>query len=239
MPFRRKPTKKRKRTVRPTRTRRITRRVPRRSTMPRTIGFPQTYYTRLQITDTLQLTQGFAGVPAVYQYRLNDLFDPDVTATGHQPKFFDQFAALYSEYKVLNAKITVKFSTSQASNASAAPIVLALIPIDRRDGISSWSNINAATEEPRAVFREIPAYGQVKPTTLTSTYSDKRFFRHNLGRANDSISSSFVTNTPTWGENLNIVTASIDSGSTHPTIWAQVVIDFNCRFNDLKNQNQS
>lgn len=243
MPIRRKLSKKRKQTyVRSKRSGyRKRARTRGRSKVPRVIGFPSKYKTHLQLTDTLNITQGFAGVPQVYSYRLMSLFDPDFSGTGHQPKFFDQFANLYSNYKVHTAKIYVKFSTSQASNASAAPIIVALMPIDINDGISSWSNINAVCEEPRTKYREISAYGQAKPAQLSHSWSANRYFKDAFGRrfGEAAVNGTDVGSNPTNGEYLNIITSSIDSAATHPTIYAQVTIDFNCEFYDLKNQNQS
>lgn len=40
-------------------------------------------------------------------FRLNSLYDPDYTNVGHQPRGFDNFAAMYSNYIVLGAKVEV------------------------------------------------------------------------------------------------------------------------------------
>ncbi len=50
-----------------------------------------------------------------YVFRLNSLYDPDLTGTGHQPYGFDQFAALYSRYKVDRVHIDVLFTTPGGS----------------------------------------------------------------------------------------------------------------------------
>jgi hypothetical protein len=51
-----------------------------------------------------------AGVTAGNAYRLNSLYDPDITGAGLQPRQFDQLAAIYGKYIVHGAKITVEFS---------------------------------------------------------------------------------------------------------------------------------
>lgn len=43
-------------------------------------------------------------------YRLNSLFDPDWTGTGHQPMQFDQLAGLYNKYMVYACKVDVEVS---------------------------------------------------------------------------------------------------------------------------------
>lgn len=43
-----------------------------------------------------------------YAFRLASLFDPNFTGTGHQPRGFDQMAALYTEYVVYKVQIQVR-----------------------------------------------------------------------------------------------------------------------------------
>lgn len=54
-------------------------------------------------------------------YRGNSVFDPEVALGGHQPLGFDQVAAVYNEYLVHAATITVKFA-----NLSAVPAVVGI-----------------------------------------------------------------------------------------------------------------
>lgn len=43
-------------------------------------------------------------------FRLNSLYDPDFTSTGHQPYGFDQIAALYMRNQVDEVQINITFS---------------------------------------------------------------------------------------------------------------------------------
>lgn len=43
----------------------------------------------------------------VYQFSSNGLFDPDITGTGHQPMYFDNYSAVYKRYRVVKSAITV------------------------------------------------------------------------------------------------------------------------------------
>lgn len=40
-------------------------------------------------------------------YRLNGMFDPDLTGAGHQPYYYDQWSAMYQNYKVYGCKARV------------------------------------------------------------------------------------------------------------------------------------
>lgn len=41
------------------------------------------------------------------QFRLNGLYDPDYSGTGHQPMGFDEYAALYGDYRVHGCKVKI------------------------------------------------------------------------------------------------------------------------------------
>lgn len=51
-------------------------------------------------------------------FRVNSLYDPDVTGIGHQPLGFDQLMEFFNRFTVLNCKITL--SVSQAASATVA-----------------------------------------------------------------------------------------------------------------------
>jgi hypothetical protein len=55
--------------------------------------------------------------PAAQVFRVNSLFDPNLTGTGHQPDFFDQWKTMYSEYLVtgVRAEITICNNSSTVS----------------------------------------------------------------------------------------------------------------------------
>lgn len=63
--------------------------------------------TSLKYSDTKSLSPG--GGAAFHTFRLNSINDPDYTGVGHQPLFHDQWAALYSSYRVLGVKFSATF----------------------------------------------------------------------------------------------------------------------------------
>jgi hypothetical protein len=61
-------------------------------------------------TDTVTLSST-SGALVQKQFRLNSLFDPDLTGTGHQPRYFDQLcggAGPYSKYRVTHCNVTLE-----------------------------------------------------------------------------------------------------------------------------------
>jgi hypothetical protein len=53
---------------------------------------------------------------AYAEYSGNNVYDPDVTFTGHQPYYYDRYAALYQNYVVLGSKF--KMSTNVDTGSS-------------------------------------------------------------------------------------------------------------------------
>lgn len=77
------------------------------------VGPPQSIIRKLRYQYNGTLTPAAAGAADVQVFRLNSLYDPDFTGAGNQPRYFDQYMALYDKYLVLGARIKVTaFNTS-------------------------------------------------------------------------------------------------------------------------------
>jgi hypothetical protein len=81
------------------------------------------------------LTEAAAGVGTTYTYRLNSLWDPNLTGVGAQPVGLDQWATLFERAVVLSANVCVDFVNVSASNAACRvgfwpAIGLSTIPAD-------------------------------------------------------------------------------------------------------------
>jgi hypothetical protein len=69
---------------------------------------PNNFVTKLRYHDSVPINAA-NGTVAGHVFRANSPYDPDYTASGHQPRYFDQIMPLYDHYQVLGSKITVKF----------------------------------------------------------------------------------------------------------------------------------
>lgn len=58
------------------------------------------------------------GATDIYTFRLNSLFDPDYSYTGHQPRGFDQLALLYHRYRVNAVKVEIVPDPSTPSDST-------------------------------------------------------------------------------------------------------------------------
>jgi len=94
-------------------------------------GFSQlSYRTKLNYYDTKTISTG-AGSAGTHVFSSNGLYDPDITATGHQPMPFDQLMLSFEHYVVTSATMMVSFkntsttatmSVALSANASATPV---------------------------------------------------------------------------------------------------------------------
>lgn len=85
------------------------------TTFSRGPGFGDMTFVKLNYADTVQLTGLPSSIP--YVFRGNSLFDPNLTATGHQPLYFDQYSAVYDRYRVLGSSIRLDVVNISAGSA--------------------------------------------------------------------------------------------------------------------------
>jgi len=67
-------------------------------------GLPNRLRTTLTYSEQISLNPGIS-TPANYYFRANDVYDPNFTSTGHQPKGFDQFSQFYNHFIVEKARL--------------------------------------------------------------------------------------------------------------------------------------
>ena len=76
--------------------------------------FPKKQLVELTYCDTVTIPSLDAG-SAPYKFRLNSVYDPDLTSTGHQPRGHDQWSAIYKRYCVIGANVLVEPLNSQTN----------------------------------------------------------------------------------------------------------------------------
>jgi len=102
-------------------------------------GMPPSIVNKFRYCDLVGISN--AAAYAQYTFRGNSLFDPDYTGTGHQPRYYDQFSAFYSRYKVTHCSL--KLSVSNYSTTSAC--IVTVIP---HSDILTLTNYYDAAEQP-------------------------------------------------------------------------------------------
>lgn len=72
------------------------------------MGIPKTLNTKLSYCSSFTLTCAASSAMSQYRFRLNSIYDPDLTGTGTQPYMRDQIMPLYQYYLVYGCKINIQ-----------------------------------------------------------------------------------------------------------------------------------
>jgi hypothetical protein len=99
-----------------------------------------------------------------YVYRLNNMYDTNLTGSGHQPRGFDQMAVFYAHYEVLSVSWTLTLST----DASATTLPLAGFALRRTN---STFTITDFLEDASSKYQTITAES---PTKISGTCNIKK-----------------------------------------------------------------
>lgn len=185
-------------------------------------GFPTKIITILRYFDQYALTSTSGGVGATV-FRMNGPFDPDLTGVGHQPLYWDKYAAVYQSYRVLGSRITATISGNtlqstqgpwwfgiNGSTSSASMGNFARNRSEQNDSISTVYN------------------GQSTPQTLSFAYSPEI----KLGRpAGDDTVGAFVSTNPSTQYFAHVWFADMN-GATSTSI-TRVGIEYTIEFHGL------
>jgi len=159
-----------------------------------------------------------------WEWRGSALFDPDVTGTGHQPKGFDQMAALYRKYLVLGSQITVMFGNKEDTpDTEAAPA----------KGVLAVKNINTSLTMNELIEQPISTWGiqgtaNAPPVKLSLPYVSNWKFSGYKGVNRDTDFSALVTANPV--SNFYYEFFCERGGDSHINMQLHVEIRFDCWF---------
>jgi len=217
-------------------------------------AFPPRKTVALRYVDTVSIDGGVSST-GVYEFRANSIFDPDYTSTGHQPMFRDTYSAIYSQYKVNYATITLIACSSKIVNVVAPQTVDGTTIVNQQyynDGERSCrmfilnseqandypTNFNNMVEEGNTnlKWRFVP-----QNTSLAMPMLRQRCTPHKLLNCsyNDGGLSAGSGSNPSL--EAYFVCGVQDLGGTNPdSMKFQVIITYNVTFFDLiKNQSQN
>lgn len=102
--------------------------------------------TKVKYSETLGVTST-AGILQQQIWRLNSIFDPNYSGTGHQPYGHDQLSQLYERYRVFKCKWRIR-----VMNRSSVDAQVTVTPSNH--AISS-SNSDLIAEFPRSVTKQL------------------------------------------------------------------------------------
>lgn len=182
--------------------------------------FPGTKIVKMRYCDSVSIPPGTAGLMGKYVFRLNSIYDPDVTATGHQPLGHDQMAVLFRRYAVLGAKVKIEWVSDQDSGVTmnwGARV---------QDTSSFAFDVTTVRENQLGQNRLVIAGQQPNwQRNMVMHYSTKKFFNVKDVRDNDNLSSLFGTS-PISDVYLVIWRQAFNLTAALPYIYFNVTIDY-------------
>ncbi len=185
-------------------------------------GFPTKIITVLRYIDVLGFTSTTGGTSTVV-FRMNGPRDPDLTNIGHQPLYWDRWAAVYQSYRVLGSRLTATISGDDLANTQG-PWIFGIN--GSTVGTSLGTSGRNRMEQNDAVSRMYN--GQSTPISLSIAYSPEI----KLGRPNgDDTVGALVGNDPSvqWYAHVWIQ----DLNGTTSTAFAKIEIEYTIEFYGL------
>lgn len=158
-------------------------------------------------------------------WRANDLFDPNYSGAGHQPRGFDQLMGMFDHFNVIGSKISVKF----INNDSLVQGVLCSIVL--RDSSTPIPNTTTLREYPGIASTVLGhSVSGRNMGTLSKGFSAKKFFGKSLA-ADEQQGSS--TASPLEQAYFFIGCTSQASGTVN-SVECYVTIDYTAIFTEPK-----
>lgn len=202
----------------------------------RTISpFPPQFYTTLAYSETIPLlVQATADLPEFYTFRLNSLFDPNLTGVGIQPRYFDTLlgagngTAPYRQYRVHGAKITATFwptsATASIGNGYAGICV-------RRSNVTIPATITEMRERPYVHTRPMYGTNSGKPIRISSFVKMKKILGNKDLNDNEDSLAQYNAN-PVDSVLADILICNVQ-GSSLAQMAVEVKIQYFCQLSTL------
>lgn len=201
-------------------------------------AMPPTTFTRHRYCSRITLTGGLGGITgSPHVFRLNGMFDPDITLVGHQPLYYDQMAALYATYCVYKVSIQLQvYGSATATNAIAWRLGSSNDPFTFAGLL--WEDFN---ENPNCGSVPLAIYngGNNVNTIEIGTYTIAELDGVKMQKVlQDDLYSAQTSANPANGPMLQLGITDLQLNN-NPACFALVTLVFHARWTDRKSQNQS
>lgn len=185
-------------------------------------GMPDSFISTLEYADVVKVTSSV--YRAVYTFAGNSLYDPDATSTGHQPLYFDQNMQVYSKYKVLSAKVTVRFIGSSTAYCYMVPLT-SILPAS--------GDAPHYSELPRSQVVAVGNAGVIPAVPISAKYTTEAI----LGLSKAQLASESYSGTDSASPSqlwyINLIAVDPDTTAA-VTVYAHVQISYTALFYDRR-----
>lgn len=198
----------------------------RRYARPRSIAMrSQNVPDRVKVRLNYHESFTFSGTSTknLYQFIGNNPRDPNLTAAGHQPRGFDQWAVLYDRYYVWASSISIKMINRTVNDND---VMVCVVPTTEA-GFTSIISSRDASELPYAKYRTIPGASQIATNFKLHTKMTTRKMR---GEKFNNTLTAAVTADPGHQWYWNIVGENIVLASNGMSIAMAVDINYHIIF---------
>lgn len=187
---------------------------------------PNKFSCKFRYAGEATINPGVAGIAGVHVISANGIYDPDITATGHQPRGFDQLMTMYDHYVVVGAKIKVTFMYQYSLSYYNHEV-----GINLKDTNTVHSDKNDYLEGRNFTSSVMPAFtaGTAAGTAPMRTLSYKSSTKKFLGRSNvmsDPELKGGITSNPTEGLFFHVWAAPSNSSVDQEAIGIRYTIDY-------------
>lgn len=166
-----------------------------------------------------------------YLFRANDLYDPNYTGTGHQPRGFDQWTSMYNKFVVIGSKATVHFAIQETEAGTDGIVGI------RTDTLNnSVISINDEMENRRSKYRVLTGNSN-RDLVITNNFSFKQWIK---GKPLTETSCHGIpTASPTNLVYYHVFAGPNNPGATPPVVRCVIQIDYIAIMFDPINPSQS
>jgi hypothetical protein len=179
-------------------------------------GFPDRLRTQLRYSDSFGIAS-VTGAVGAQKYRSNSIYDPDQTNAGHQPLYFDTYAAIYDHYAVIGSTIKVELINSNTSTFVAGLVI--------DDDTTISSDVRVLCEQNHGMSATLtPLTGSSSKHTFTCSFNAARVLgidpftsqSYKTGIASNPTEESYFI---VWVADL------LGSGTTYLTMKVEIIYD--------------
>lgn len=183
------------------------------------------------------MNPGPSGSNALYQFRANDLYDPDFTSTGTQPRGFDQIMALYNHFTVVASRARVHISQPTLTGTGNQFCVIALVGASSDfNTTTTLSDYVECVEKNRMDWGIVGTSSNSRSVMFTSkwiNFNAKQFF----GKKPDVLYADFqgsASASPVEQAFFNVMVGAWDGSSDTDVLRCFIEIEYTARFSEPK-----
>jgi len=195
---------------------------------PSVFGFPDRLVVKLRYADYISLVCT-SGALAKQVMRMNSIYDPDLSSTGHQPLYHDTYAGIYDHYAVISSVAHIEIV-----NPSAVALLVGCV---NDDDSSSSTTFQTLMEQSHGQTAELTGItGSRSHVAMTAKFDAKQTLGIDPFRSEQYKTSTGAN--PAEDSNLVIWGLPFD-GSTTLTFNLRVTVEYTVLFTELTTPTQS